>query len=228
MSDSFLPGNPPIPLTLRRSARARRISLRISQLDGRVTLTMPKRLKEAEALAFAREKEMWIRKHLEARGSDVSVGIGAKLPLGGRMVTVVPAEGRRVQLGEDTIGVPGPEERVPTRLMAHLKELARDRLAGACDDYAARLGKPYQRLTLRDTRSRWGSCTSEGGLMFSWRLIMSPPQVLDYVAAHEVAHLAEMNHSSAFWAEVTRIYGDYKQPRAWLRNEGCDLHRYKL
>ena len=85
MPDPVLPGNPPIPLILRRSARARRISLRISQLDGRVTLTMPKRLKEAEGIAFAREKEAWIRQHLEARGADVLVGIGAEFPLGGRV-----------------------------------------------------------------------------------------------------------------------------------------------
>ena len=95
-------------------------------------------------------------------------------------------------------------------------------------DYAARLGKGYTRLTLRDTRSRWGSCTSDGGLMFSWRLIMAPPSVLDYVAAHEVAHLAQMNHSPAFWAEVTRIYGDFDPPRQWLRTHGADLHRYQF
>ena len=105
---------------------------------------------------------------------------------------------------------------------------ARDRLAGACDDYAALLGKPYARITLRDTRSRWGSCTSDGRLMFSWRLIMTPPEVLDYVAAHEVAHLAQMNHSPAFWAEVTRIYGDYQAPRQWLRDHGGGLHRYRF
>ena len=224
MSDPVLPGIPPIPLTLRRSARARRIS----QLDGRVTLTMPKRLRESEALAFAREKEAWIRKHLEARGTDVAVTLGAELPLGGRVVRIVPGQGRRVVLAGDTLAVPGPADRVPARLLAHLKELARDRLAGACDDYASLLGKPYTRLTLRDTRSRWGSCTSDGGLMFSWRLILSPPEVLDYVAAHEVAHLAQMNHSPAFWNEVTRIYGDYSAPRAWLRRQGGDLHRYRF
>ncbi|HBM41373.1 MAG TPA: M48 family peptidase, partial [Sulfitobacter sp.] len=137
MPDPVLPGNPPIPLILRRSARARRISLRISQLDGRVTLTMPKRLKEAEGIAFAREKEAWIRQHLEARGADVLVGIGAEFPLGGRMLRVEAGQGRRVVLGTDTISVPGPAARVPTRLAAHLKELARDRLTGACDDYSA-------------------------------------------------------------------------------------------
>lgn len=228
MSDTVLPGEPPIPLILRRSARAKRISLRISQLDGRVTLTMPKRLAMAEALAFARSKEPWIRQHLDARGVDVTVGLGSELPLGGRMVRVVPGTGRAVRLMAEEIAVPGPADRVGKRLGAYLKELARDRLAGACDDYAARLGKPYTRITLRDTRSRWGSCTSDGALMFSWRLIMTPPEVLDYVAAHEVAHLAQMNHSPAFWEGVERIYGPYKAPRQWLRSQGNDLHRYRF
>ncbi|MCX7566652.1 SprT family zinc-dependent metalloprotease [Sulfitobacter sp. F26169L] len=228
MSDPHILGNPPIPLILRRSARAKRISLRISQLDGRVTLTMPKRLAEREAMDFARSKESWIRKHLEARGEDVVVGEGTELPLGGRMYRVSAGVGKRVQITPDGIFVPGPTERIGKRLCAHLKELARDRLAGASDDYAARLGRSYARLSLRDTRSRWGSCTSDGGLMYSWRLIMAPPEVLDYVAAHEVAHLVQMNHSSAFWAEVTRIYGDYAAPRSWLRSHGSTLHRYKF
>jgi predicted metal-dependent hydrolase len=213
---------------LRRSAQAKRISLRISQLDGRVTLTMPKRLAEREALDFARSKEAWIRKHLDARGEDVMIGEGAELPLGGRMYPILAGAGRRVQITPEGIFVPGPPERVGKRLSAHLKELARDRLAGASDDYAARLGRSYTRLSLRDTRSRWGSCTSDGGLMYSWRLVMAPPEVLDYVAAHEVAHLAEMNHSAAFWAEVTRIYGDYAAARGWLRTHGSTLHRYKF
>ena len=228
MSDPHLPGDPPIPLILRRSAQAKRISLRISQLDGRVTLTMPKRLAEREAMDFAHSKEGWIRKHLEARGEDAAVGIGSEIPLGGNMYPVIAGTGRRVQITLEGIFVPGPAERVGKRLGAHLKEIARDRLAGASDVYAARLGRSYNRLSLRDTRSRWGSCTSDGGLMYSWRLIMAPPEVLDYVAAHEVAHLAQMNHSQAFWDEVTRIYGDYAAARGWLRRHGSTLHRYKF
>ena len=228
MSDPHLPGDPPIPLILRRSAQAKRISLRISQLDGRVTLTMPKRLAEREAMDFARSKEGWIRKHLEARGEDAAVGIGSEIPLGGNMYPVIAGTGRRVQITPEGIFVPGPVERVGKRLGAHLKEIARDRLAGASDDYAARLGRSYNRLSLRDTRSRWGSCTSDGGLMYSWRLIMAPPEVLEYVAAHEVTHLAQMNHSQAFWDEVTRIYGDYAAARGWLRRHGSTLHRYKF
>ena len=108
------------------------------------------------------------------------------------------------------------------------RRFARDVLATACDAYAARLGRPYAGLTLRDTRSRWGSCSSAGRLMFSWRLILAPPEVLRYVAAHEVAHLAQMNHSPAFWAEVTRIHGPYAAERKWLRTEGNALHRFRF
>ena len=105
---------------------------------------------------------------------------------------------------------------------------ARDRLVAASDGYAAALGRPYARITLRDTRSRWGSCTSDGGLMYSWRLILAPPEILDYVAAHEVAHLKEMNHSSAFWAVATQLYGPSDEARHWLRNAGSELHRYRF
>ena len=103
-----------------------------------------------------------------------------------------------------------------------------DRLAAASDHYAALLGRRHTRLTLRDTRSRWGSCSAKGALGYSWRLILAPPDVLNYVAAHEVAHLAQMNHSPAFWAEVARLMPDYETPRAWLRREGGALHRYRF
>ncbi len=228
MSDHHLPGDPPVPLTLRRSARAKSISLRISQLDGRVTLTLPRRLPEREALAFAAEKETWIRKHLAARGSDVEVRAGARLPIGGLEHEVVPTSGRRILFEPGRVLVPGPQDKAGKRLAGHLKALARARLAEASDHYAAKLGRPYSAITLRDTRSRWGSCTAEGRLMYSWRLILAPPEVLDYVVAHEVAHLAQMNHSPAFWAEVERLYGSYAAPRGWLRRQGSDLHRYRF
>jgi predicted metal-dependent hydrolase len=228
MSDHILRGDPPIPLLLRRSGQARRISLRISQLDGRVTLTLPKRCPEAEALDFAAQKETWIRKHLQARTPDETVGLGASIPFQGQMVQIVSGPGRRVQVLEGALVVPGAPDRVAARLGGFLKQTARGRLAAASDHYAATLGRPYERLSIRDTRSRWGSCSSSGGLMYSWRLIMAPSEVLDYVAAHEVAHLQEMNHSPAFWDVVQRLYGDYKDARAWLRREGSDLHRFRF
>lgn len=226
MADYHLPGDPPVPLTLRRSARARRISLRISSLDGRVTLTLPKSLPEDTALAFAEEKADWIRGHLQKHPEAVQAGFGTVLPIDGQNRMVERAQGRRIQLEAGRIAVPGNNPARP--LQRYLKELARDRLAEASDYYADRLGKGYSRLTLRDTRSRWGSCTADGGLMYSWRLILAPPAVLRYVAAHEVAHLQEMNHSQAFWDTVERIHGRWQAPRAWLRENGASLHRYRF
>lgn len=226
MGQYDLPGTPPVPLTLRRSARAKRISLRVSQLDGRVTLTLPKGVSEHEAVRFAQEKEGWIRSHLQDRPENQVVCMGSDIPIEGHLRQIVPASGRRVRLDVDEVEV--PQDGLPRRLERFLKERARDRLAEASDYYSERLGRPYHKLTLRDTRSRWGSCSSQGALMFSWRLILAPPGVLRYVAAHEVAHLAEMNHSAAFWAQVERIHGPYSGPRHWLRSQGSTLHRYRF
>lgn len=228
MGHHVLPGNPPIPVHLRRSARARRISLRVSGLDGRVVLTMPPHVPEAEALDFVQEKAGWIRGHLAQQPEVQPVGPGTELPVEGKMLRIIQVPGRRVVQEGDQLGVPGAPERIPARLTAWLRELARDRLVAASDQYAARLGKPYQGVSLRDTRSRWGSCSSRGGLMYSWRLIMAPPAVLSYVAAHEVAHLAQMNHSPTFWATVEHIHGPYAAPRKWLRAHGNQLHRYRF
>lgn len=226
MSHYQLPGNPPVPLFLRRSARARRISLRVSRLDGRVTLTLPRGLPEAEALEFAESKADWIRGHLRERVDEVQIAIGATLPLEGQDTVIVPGTARRVVRGDGQIAVPSGA--VAARMKSYVKTLARDRLVAASDHYAGLLGRPYARITLRDTRSRWGSCSSAGNLMYSWRLVLAPPPVLAYVAAHEVAHLAEMNHSPAFWSLVTRLHGPYDTPRRWLHSEGSDLHRYRF
>lgn len=228
MGRLLLTGNPPIEITLRRSARARRLSLRISQLDGRVTLTLPKRVSEAEGRAFAMEKQDWIAGHLSKQPAQRAIGVGSVLPIEGKSTHVIAGTGRRIILGDSTLAVPGSPETAPRRVQAFLKELARDRLAAASDHYAQLLGRPYSKLTLRDTRSRWGSCSSAGALMYSWRLILAPPEVLAYVAAHEVAHLQHMDHSAAFWQVVEQLYGDPRAQRRWLRSKGLHLHSYRF
>lgn len=223
-----LPGSPPVEITLRRSARARRFSLRVSRLDGRVTLTLPARARESEALAFLRDQEGWLRRTLADMPQSAPVGCGTLLPVEGRRLTVRPGAGRAVRIEDDSLLVPGEPSAIPARIAAFLRSRARDRLAQACDRHARALGRSYVRLTLRDTRSRWGSCTAEGALMFSWRLILAPPEVLDYVAAHEVAHLVEMNHSPAFWATVARLMPGYQPHRAWLKRHGQALHGFRF
>lgn len=228
MSQHILPGSPPVSVALRQSSRARRISLRVSRMDGKVTLTVPSGVSEREALRFAHDKQDWVRSQLAQQTPLVDVALGAFLPVAGRERLVVAGTGRSVVLGTDEIAVPGTPERVPARLQGFLKELARHRLSEAVDHYGTQLGRKATRLTLRDTRSRWGSCSSAGALMFSWRLVMAEPTVLDYVAAHEVAHLQEMNHAPAFWQVVEEIHGPYGPAREWLRVQGQALHRYRF
>lgn len=228
MGQHILSGNPPLALTLRQSARARRISLRVSGLDGKVTLTIPRGVAEREALEFAREKEDWLRAQLVRQPDQVQVTLDSDIEVEGTLLRIVAGKGRGIRAQDQTLIVPGREDTAATRIQAWLKTRARDRLAAASDHYAAQLGRPYSRLTMRDTRSRWGSCSAQGGLMYSWRLIMAPPAVLDYVAAHEVAHLDQMNHSPAFWAVVEQLYPNYQPPRRWLRENGAALHRYQF
>ncbi|MDZ7709080.1 MAG: SprT family zinc-dependent metalloprotease [Roseovarius sp.] len=228
MGQHLLPGNPPVALTLRRSARARRLSLRVSGLDSQVTLTVPHGVTEAEALGFAQSRSDWLRRTLDGQPGHVRIEPGAMLPIEGEMRQVAPGAGRQVRLAGGLVHVPGADETLAPRLRAWLRARARDRLAAASDHYAARLGRGYSRLSLRDTRSRWGSCSAQGALSYSWRLILAPPGVLDYVAAHEVAHLAQMNHSPAFWAVVAGLLPDFDAPRAWLKREGAMLHRYRF
>ena len=222
----WLDGDPPVELMLRRSARARRFSLRVSRLDGKVTLSMPDRARESEALDFARSQGDWIRRAI-ARAAPVDrVGAGTVLPFEGQPVTLAFGEVRAPALAEGLLILPPGESRAAARTEAFLKLQARVRLQAASDHYAALAGRRHAGVTLRDTRSRWGSCSADGRLMYSWRLIMAPRQVLDYVAAHEVAHLVEMNHSPAFWAVVRGLMPDYALHRRWLKTLGNQLHRY--
>ena len=215
-------------MTLRRSARARRLSLRISGADGSVTLTLPARAPVREGLAFLREREGWLRGHLARTPEALLPAFGTAIPFEGRPLLLCAAAVRGVRLDGDRLLLPPDPERVAARLLAFLRAAARDRLAAACDRHARALEKPYRRLTLRDPRSRWGSCTARGDLMFSWRLVLAPPAVLDYVAAHEVAHLAHLDHSPAFWACTERLCPSWRTHRAWLRAQGAGLHRLRL
>jgi len=224
----ILAGDPPIEIALKRSVRARRLSLRVSRLDGRVTLSLPKSVPNDEALAFAQEKEHWIRKHLAQQPAAEKVQIGGQLLFEGRLLTIVSASTRRVRVEKETLIVPDQPLRTAVQVKAFLNLAARDRLKEASDQYSSAVGRSYARLTLRDTRSRWGSCTAEGNLMYSWRLVMAPIEVLRYVAAHEVAHLKELNHSPAYWDVVEKIYPGYLAPRNWLRKNGGLLHQYSF
>ncbi|WJS83951.1 SprT family zinc-dependent metalloprotease [Paracoccus sp. TOH] len=216
-----------IPVTLRRSARARRMTLRVARAGGEVVLTLPSRTSLSDGRAFAESRAEWLRRTRAGMPALQRAEHGALLPVEGRLRRITPAETRRVALTEEALLVPlGRPAGVVVE--AWLKHLAQARLVAACDRHAAALGRGFRALALRDTRSRWGSCTHDGRLMFSWRLAMAPPEVLDYVAAHEVAHLAHMDHSPAFWAATGRLMPDYDRHRAWLRAHGHELLAWRF
>lgn len=223
MAESVLTiGDPPLDVKLRRMARARRLTLRVGR-DGPV-LTVPKRLPDAAARSFLAEQERWLRDRLEAAPDKLLVAEGVQIPCEGAPRTVRIAKVRTPRLEGGDLLVAGPDAKVGGQVQAFLKTFARTRLADASDGYARKLGVRFTGITLRDPKSRWGSCSDRGNLMFSWRLAMAPPDVLDYVAAHEVAHLREFNHSRYFWRIVQDICPDYAYHRAWLKEHGAGLH----
>ncbi len=228
MTEQIEIGEPPIPVKIKHSARARRYSLRISNKDGTICLTVPKYAAMNEAIGFAREQEGWMRRHLAKQMKPVPLAFGGSVLFDGEYRQIEQGTGRVVRFDGEVICVPGLQDKLSAKLRAYYKTMARERMVSASRHYADLLGKPIGRITMRDTRSRWGSCTSDGNLMYSWRLIMAPRKVQAYVAAHEVCHLLEMNHSDAYWALVASIYPDYKEHRNWLKKNGTLLHRYSF
>ena len=224
----ILPGNPKITIILRRSKRAKRMSLRILRLKGIVTLSLPVSCQIREAEKFVFEKESWIRAHLADLPQSAEAAFGGMVLFQGELLTICRWQGRQVRKTGAKLLVPGTDGMVAARVKAFLKLQARQRLAEATDRYSAALGKSYGKLTLRDTTSRWGSCSTKGNINYSWRLIMAPAEVLNYVAAHEVAHLVQMNHSPQFWAVVEHLYPAYATYRAWLKDHGEELHSYQF
>ncbi|MGZ3217393.1 M48 family metallopeptidase [Paracoccus sp. T5] len=211
-----------LAVRLTRSPRARRMTLRVPRDGSGVVLTLPAHVSEREGRAFAESRRAWLHQavaRLPARQVAVQ---GALLPVEGQLLRLTPAEVRRPQVQGDALLIPQGRSAGPVAA-AWLKHLAADRLRAACDRFSGALGRPYRALVLRDTRSRWGSCTHDGRLMFSWRLAMAPGPVLDYVAAHEVAHLAHMDHSPRFWAQVEALMPGHAPQRAWLKAHGGDL-----
>ncbi len=202
--------------------------MRLDPKSGEAVVTAPKDKDFPAARRFAAERVSW----LEAQAARLPAGLalrpGAIIPFRGtdHELILSAATGRtRVLDGTPPqIDSPGSEITYADRLIRFFRAEAKRELQSAVDRHARNLGAQPNRLTIRDTRSRWGSCSIKGHLNFSWRLVLAPPDILDYVAAHEVAHLIEMNHSQAFWTQVEKTYGPCRQARAWLKQHGSLLH----
>lgn len=216
-----------IAVTVRRNARARRMTLRVPRAGGEVVLTLPPRASLDAARDFALSKTDWLRRTVSAMPGPRLVAEGVQLPVAGQLVTLRAMPLKSARLEDGVLYVP-TRGAMGATVQAWLKHRAHVALREAVDRFAARLGRQPRALALRDTKSRWGSCTHDGRLMFSWRLAMAPPSVLDYVAAHEVAHLAHMDHSDRFWAQVEALMPGHTPHRAWLRQHGSELQSWQF
>lgn len=214
------------PVLIRISPRARRVGLRIDAAERRVELVLPHGVPAELGLRFLNDKRGWICARLDALPRPVPFAEGAIVPVLGaphRIRRTLDPAAPPVAIADGEIRVRGDPLHLSRRVRDHLAELAHDELARRARPLAARIGHKVARVTVRDTKSRWGSCSSTGNLSFSWRLIFAPEEVIDYVVAHEVAHLAEMNHGPRFWRLVESLVPGNAQPRAWL-----DRHRARL
>ena len=217
------------PVEVRVSARARRLQLRIDAASRGVELVLPRGIGAEAGLGFLAAHRRWIAARLDALPQAVPFAEGAVVPVLGvphRIRRVDDPAAPPVAVGDGEIRVRGAAEHVARRVRDHLVLVARQELTGRARAVAARLGKSAARVQVRDTQSRWGSCSPRGNLFFSWRLIFAPPAVVDYVVAHEVAHLVEMNHGARFWRLVATLTPEYAGPRAWLRTHRSRLFSY--
>lgn len=221
------PGGQRVKVRLEVNAKARRLIIRLDERRREAVAIAPSPRQMEAAAAFAAERVDWISSRLQHLPEIVRFEDGAVFNYRGASCQISgEGEGRLAKLaaGEPKIlYVPGDPETIHMRVERFLKKQARADLARAVKRHTETLGVEYKGISVKDTRSRWGSCTSDGQLSFSWRLIMAPPEVLDYVAAHECAHLKEMNHSNKFWSLVAKCCPDWKRHRSWLRVHGAEL-----
>lgn len=219
-------------MTLRLSVnrRARRISVRIDARAGEAVVVAPSERALPQAVAFAESRGLWIAERLSARTATVAIAPGATLPILSETAELVSTDGAGAACfvredGRLLIRSGGQGDAFSRRVLNLLKAEARRRLTDRTDVHLETLGQGPVRLSIGDPKSRWGSCSPHNrSIRYSWRIVMAPPAVLDYLAAHEVAHLIRADHSPAYWAVVERLIGDHRPHRRWLKDHGAALH----
>jgi predicted metal-dependent hydrolase len=201
-----------VEVNVRLNPRARRLIVKVHPSTGEISVVAPSQRALDRALTFAQGQSDWIAHQLSRVPAPVALGIGAELPLRGEPHVV-----RQGQSGHGAVWIEDRQVHVSGAREHHARRLL---------EFGKRIGTRHARITVRDTASRWGSCSAGRSLSFSWRLILAPPFVLDYVVAHEVAHMREMNHGAKFWRLVEELIGDPRRAQTWLRDHGASLHRY--
>jgi hypothetical protein len=217
-----------VALRIRKSRRARRMILRVLPFGAGTELVLPPGVGAAEGLDFARRRAGWIQSRIEEQPPRAPFADGVEIPFLGGSLTIRHCPQLRgvVRCEGSELCIAGGTAHLSRRVADWLKARAREKITPCAHGMAEHLGRRVKRIGLRDPRTRWGSCSAQGGLSFSWRLVLAPVPVLEYVVAHETAHLVEHNHSPAFWGVVEKLVGDPSEQRQWLRRFGPELHRY--
>ena len=218
-----------VPVSIRVSGRARRVGLRIVSAEHKVELVLPRGISPSTGLRFLAAKREWVAARLQALPQPVPFAEGALVPVLG-VPHLIQRENAPslppVRIIEGEIRVRGDPEHLARRVRDYLVVTARNELAPRARWLAAQIGREVRRVSVRDTKSRWGSCSGDGNLSFCWRLIFVPEPIVDHVVAHEVAHLVEMNHGPRFWRLVESLAPGHSSARAWLKRHRDQLLSY--
>jgi predicted metal-dependent hydrolase len=218
-------------VTVKRSQRARRLALRLDPMERTVNLVVPARMPLQKAYYFARTHEKWVRETLDKLEPPIPFVNGAVLPLFGEKVTlkIVHDETLKktsIMRTKNTLIVYTYQDDPSNRITTYLKKLAREGLADMASEKAFSIRRRISAVKVRDTKSRWGSCAHDKSLSFSWRLIFAPYVAIDYVVAHEVAHLMHMHHGDTFWKLCEELSMNYSKGKTWMEKNGNELMRY--
>ena len=215
-------------LRLRVSTRAKRLALRLDPRSGDIILVMPKRASMKKALAFAHEYRDWINKHAANKPDITRLEDGVTITVLGqekKICVTIDSLCKRttIKMTDHQIIVHTNKDDPSGRILRFLKTIAKTEISKIALEKSTRIKRPLKNIQIRDTTSRWGSCSADGTLSFSWRLILAPPAAMDYVIAHEVAHLVHMNHKTRFWALCEKLSIDFKAGHRWMRTHGQSL-----
>jgi predicted metal-dependent hydrolase len=216
-----------LPVLVRKRRGSRRFVIRYQPLAHAISLTLPSYASIKQGLRFIQEKHFWIERQISRKPTSVPFCDGQVIPVLGKNYTLKHAGGRGlVRIDGENILVPGDAQFMSRRVREWLKAQARLEITKLSQDKSARIGVRVKKISLRDTTSRWGSCSHDGNLSFSWRLVLAPYEVLEYLVSHEVSHIREANHSPSFWAVVAQLFPPYEQAQQWLRSHGAELYAY--
>lgn len=213
---------------LRVNRRARKLIVKIDPVSGAVLVTAPSQRAVPDAIAFARSRAGWIREQLDRASGGRAFANGVRFPLRGEPTLLVHTGRRRdpVRLEGATLYAGGDTDHLNRRVIDWLKAESRQVIIERVDAHTRSLGRRRGPISIRDPKTRWGSCARDGAMSFSWRLILAPPEILDYVAAHECAHLVHLDHSPGYWRVLKSLGVDARAARDWFERHGATLHAW--